>query len=124
MSSKKSKVDSDRRLFYKQWTEKLFFIDTGQSKADCLICNETCAVFEVCNIKRHSVAKHNGFGQLSTHELKIEAADMVKKLIQQHRTLIKFTCNQEAATKFCFCTQNCKTQPAFFGRKICERLCG
>ena len=68
-------------VFNKKWTEKYFFIDTGQSKAACLICNEICAVFKeyTCNIKRHIVAKHKDFiQQFSTQELKIKAADMVK----------------------------------------------
>ena len=59
--------------------QEIFFIDTGQSKAACLICNETCAVFKEYNIKPHFVGKHKHFGQhFSTQELKIKATDMVK----------------------------------------------
>ena len=103
MSTKKRKVDSECRVFNKEWTEKYFFIDTGQSKAACLICNETCAVFKEYNIKRHFVAKHKDFAQkFSTQELKIKAADMVKKLKLQQGTLTKFSSTQEAATKASF----------------------
>ena len=103
MSTKKRKVDSKCRVFNKEWTEKYFFIDTGQSKAACLICNETCAVFKEYNIKRHFVAKHKDFAQkFSTQELKIKAADMVKKLKLQQGTLTKFSSTQEAATKASF----------------------
>ena len=102
MNKKKRKVDLEC-VFNKEWTEKYFFIDTGQSKAACLICNKTCAVFKEYNIKRHFVAKHKDFSQqFSTQELKIKAADMVKKLKQQQRTLIKFLSTQEAATKASF----------------------
>ena len=67
--------------FYKEWTGSIFFIDTGQSKAGCLICNKTCAVFKEYNIKRYFLAKNKDFSQqFSTQELKIKAADMVKKL--------------------------------------------
>ena len=79
------------------------FLDTGQSKAACLISNETCAVFKEYNIKRHFKAKHKHFGQqFSTQELKIKAADIVKKLKQQQYTLIKFSSTQEDATKASF----------------------
>ena len=57
-------------------------------------------MFNEYNIKRHFLAKHKHFGQqFSTQGLKIKAADMVKKLKQQQRTLIKFSSTQEAATK-------------------------
>ena len=96
-------MDSECRVFNKEWTEKYFFIDTGQSKAASLICNETCAVFNEYNIKRHFVAKHKDFSQqFSTQELKIKAADTVKKLKQQQPNLIKFSSTQEAATKTSF----------------------
>jgi len=82
---------------------ELFFIDNGPSKAACLICNETCAVFKDYNIKWHFVAKHKDFGQqFSTQELKIKTAGMVKKLKQQQWTLIKCSSTQEAATKASF----------------------
>ena len=91
MNKKKRKVYSECRGFNKEWTEKYIFIDTGQSKAACLICNETRAVFKEYNINRHFVAKLSDFSQqFSTQELKIKAVDMVKKLKQQQRTLIKF----------------------------------
>ncbi|XP_077971735.1 general transcription factor II-I repeat domain-containing protein 2-like [Styela clava] len=78
-------------------------MDNGKSKAACLICNETCAVFKKYNMKRHFLAKHKNFGQqFSTQELKVKAADMVIKLKQQQRTLIKFSSTQEAATKASF----------------------
>ena len=103
MSTKKRKVDSECRIYDKEWIEKYFFIDTGQSKAACLICNKTCAVFKEYNIKQHFIAKHKDFDQqFSTLELKIKAADTVKKLKQQQRTLIKFSSTQEAATKASF----------------------
>ena len=103
MNKKKRKVDSKCHVFNKEWTEKYFFIDTGQSKATCLICNETCAVFKEQNIKRHFVAKHKDFSQeFLTQELKIKAANMVKKLKQQQRTLIKLSSTQEAVTNVSF----------------------
>ena len=96
-------MDFECRAFNKEWTEKYFFIGAGQSKAASLICNETCAVFKEYNIKRHFEAKHKHFGQqFSTQELKIKAADMVKKLKQQQHTLIKFLSTQEDATKASF----------------------
>jgi len=91
-------------------TRKVATIDTGPSKASCLICNETCAVFNEYNINRHFVAKHKDFGQqFLTQELKIKATDMVKKLKQQQRTLIKCSSTQGGCykDKFCFGTQDC-----------------
>ena len=43
MNKKKRKVNSECHVFHKESTEKYFFVDIGQSKAACLICNETCA---------------------------------------------------------------------------------
>ena len=70
MSTKKCKIDLKCHVFYKEWTEKYFFIDTDPSKAVCLICNETCAIF------KNMISKDANFGQqFLTQELKIRAAD-------------------------------------------------
>ena len=62
MRVNKRQVDSECRVFNKEWTEKCFFIDTGPSKAVCLICDETCVVIKEYNIKKHFVANNGNFG--------------------------------------------------------------
>lgn len=48
---KQRKVDSECRVFNKEWTTKYFFIEV-RSTAVCLICQETVAVFKEY-ISRH-----------------------------------------------------------------------
>ena len=56
----------------------IFFTNFG-SKAVCLICQESVAVFTEYNLKRHFLTKHGNFGSnLSEIKLQQEANDMVK----------------------------------------------
>ena len=55
-TSKKRKVDSEGRVFNKEWATKYLFTEV-RSMAACLICQETVAVFKENNISRHIATK-------------------------------------------------------------------
>ena len=55
-ASKKRKVDSEGRVFNKEWATKYLFTEV-RSMAVCLICQETVAIFKEYNISRHFATK-------------------------------------------------------------------
>lgn len=57
---KKRKVDSECRVFNKERTAKYFFTEI-RSKAVCLICQETTAVFKEYIISLHFSTKHANY---------------------------------------------------------------
>ena len=81
---------------------QVFFTNFG-SKAVCLICQESVAVFKEYNLKRHFQTKHGHFGSnLSVSKQQQKANDMVKSLKQQQTVFVKQTVIQEATTKASF----------------------
>ena len=98
----KRKIEDECRTFNTEWTYKYFFTNFG-SKAVCLMCQESVAVFKEYNLKRHFQTKHGNFGsKLSESKLQQKANDMVKSLKQQQTVFVKQTVIQEAATKASF----------------------
>ncbi|XP_006030981.1 general transcription factor II-I repeat domain-containing protein 2-like [Alligator sinensis] len=76
-TSKKRKVDTERRVFNKKWTSKYFFTEVGK-KAFCLICKESLAVFKEYNLNRHFETKHaSKYDKLSAQEKTKKAEEMV-----------------------------------------------
>ena len=75
---------------------QVFFFTNFGSKAVCLICQESVAVFNEYNLKRHFQTKHGNFGSNLS-----ESNDMVKSKLQQ-TVFVKQTVIQEAATKASF----------------------
>ena len=57
---KKRKVDSECRVFNKEWITNFFFPEV-RSTAVCLICQKTVAVFKEYNISRHFATKHANY---------------------------------------------------------------
>ena len=77
-AKKTRKIEDECRTFNTEWTYKYFFTNFG-SKAVCLICQESVAVFKEHNLKRHFQTKHGNFGSnLSESKLQQKANDMVK----------------------------------------------
>ena len=97
--SRKRKVDNECRVFNTEWTTKYFFTEV-QSKAVCLICRETVAVFKEYSICRHFGTKHANYASKQSTQ---ERAATVQRLAanlqtQQHRQ----TAIQESTTKASF----------------------
>ena len=78
------------------------FTNVG-NKAVCLLCQETVAVFEEYNLKRHYHTKHADFGHnLSQDERKKKSTDLIQKLKKQQTVSAKQSSVQEAATEASF----------------------
>ena len=89
LEKKTSKIEDECHTFNTEWTYKYFFTNFG-SKAVCLICQKSVAIFKEYNLKRHFQTKHGNFGSnLSESKLQQKASDMVKNLKQQQTFFCK-----------------------------------
>lgn len=96
---KKRKVDSECRVFNKEWTSKYFFAEV-RSKAVRLICQETVAVLKEYNISRHFSSKHANYANnQSTQERTATAQRLLAGLQAQQNTFIRQTAIQESSAK-------------------------
>ena len=59
-AAKKRKVDSEGKVFKKEWTTNYFFTAVG-SNAVCLICQKNVAVLKEYNIRRHFDTNHANY---------------------------------------------------------------
>jgi hypothetical protein len=99
---KKRKVDSECRVFNKEWTTKYFFTEV-RSTAVCLICQETIAVFKEYNISRHFTTKHANYAsKQSPQELAATAQRLTANLQTQQNFFHRQTAIQESSTKASF----------------------
>uniref|UniRef100_A0A8C8RUL4 Uncharacterized protein n=1 Tax=Pelusios castaneus TaxID=367368 RepID=A0A8C8RUL4_9SAUR len=99
---KKRKVDSECRVFKKEWTAKYFFTEV-RSMAVCLICQETVAVFKEYNISCHLATKHANYAsKQSPQERGATAQRLMAKLQAQQNLFHKQTAIQESSTKASF----------------------
>lgn len=86
-------------MFNKEWTTKYFFTEV-RSKAVCLICQETVAVFKEYNIGRHFSTKHANYAnKQSPQERTATAQQLVASLQAQQNTFMRHTAIQESSTK-------------------------
>lgn len=89
-------------MFNKEWTAKYFFTEV-RSKAVCLICQETVAVFKEYNIGRHFSSKHAGYASnQSTQERAATAQRLVANLQAQQNVFVRQSTIQESSTKASF----------------------
>ena len=54
-------MEKEIRAFNEDWIHKYFFINS-RDKAECLLCQETVAVFKEYNLKWHHMTKHGEYG--------------------------------------------------------------
>lgn len=96
---KRRKVDSECRVFNKEWTTKYFFTEV-RSTAVCLICQEAVAVFKEYNISRHFATKHANYAsKQSTQERAATAQRLAANLQSQQNFFHRQTAIQESSTK-------------------------
>ena len=99
---KKRKVDSECRVFNKEWITKYFFNEV-RSTAVCLICQETVAVFKEYNISRHFATKHANYAsKQSTKEKEVTAQRLMAYLQSQQNFFRRQTASQDSITKASF----------------------
>ena len=88
---KKRKVDSECRVFNKEWTTKYFFTEV-RSKAVCLICHETVAILKEYNISHHFSIKHANYANnQSTQERTAATQRLAASLQDQQNNFIQQT---------------------------------
>lgn len=86
-------------VFNTEWTSKYFFAEV-RSKAVCLICQETVAVYKEYTIKRHFSSKHANYANnQSTQERMTTAQRLIAGLQAQQNTFIQQTAIQKSSTK-------------------------
>ena len=96
---KKIKVYSECWAFNKEWTAKYFFTEV-RSKAVCLICQETPAVFKEYNISHYFSTKHANYASnQSMQEREATAQRLAANLQAQWNIFVRQTTIQEASTK-------------------------
>ena len=97
---KKRKVDSECRVFNKEWITKYFFTEVRPT-AVCLICQETVAVFKEYNISRHFATKHANYA--SKQSTKERAAQRLMAYLQSQQNFFRRqTASQDSITKASF----------------------
>ena len=97
-ASKKRKVDSEGRVFNKEWATKYFFTEVC-SMAVCLICQETVAVFKEYNISRHFDTKRANYAiKQSMKEREAKAQRLMAYLQTQQSLFRQQTVIQESIT--------------------------
>ncbi|KAK1333566.1 LOW QUALITY PROTEIN: hypothetical protein QTO34_005951, partial [Cnephaeus nilssonii] len=62
-TTKKRKVDAERRSFQEQWTNDYFFVEV-KGKPVCLVCGDMLAVMEKASLERHYSSKHAKLSEL------------------------------------------------------------
>ena len=95
-------MDNECRVFNMEWPTKYFFTEV-QSKAVCLMCRETVAVFKEYNISRHFATKHANYAsKQSTQERAATAQRLAANLQTQQHFFHRQTAIQESTTKASF----------------------
>ena len=101
-AAKKRKVDSERRVFKKEWTTKYFFTEVG-STAVCLICQKNVAVLKEYNIRRHFDTNHANYrSSLSTQQREVTSQRLVANFRIQQSSLFQQSAVHASITKASF----------------------
>ncbi|MBN3314834.1 GT2D2 protein, partial [Atractosteus spatula] len=102
---KMGKVDSECRVFNKEWTEKFFFTDVG-TKAICLIGKVSLAVFKEYNLSHHFSTKHANYASnLSCEDKLLSEGELLKECMIETSDIL---C-PESKNKFEKISLSCKT---------------
>ena len=101
-AAKKRKVDSERRVFKKEWRTKYFFTEVG-STAICLIFQKNVTVVKEYNIRRHFETNHANYrSSLSTQQPEVTSQRLVVNFWIQQNTLFRQSAVHESITKASF----------------------
>ncbi|XP_046863687.1 EPM2A-interacting protein 1-like [Xenia sp. Carnegie-2017] len=107
-ASKKRKIDDEKRIFNKDWSNKYFVVQNNQG-AVCVICQTTIAIMKEYNIKRHYTTTHAKiYDAVQGQDRENKLEEMIKSLTKQQAVLTGYKKDSELITKLSF--------------KICESL--
>ncbi|KAK7893660.1 hypothetical protein WMY93_022812 [Mugilogobius chulae] len=89
---------TDKRHFKNTWEDEYFFTEIN-SKAVCLICNQSVAVLKEYNLRHHFETKHAAFSRFKGEERKKKSSDLLAKLRSQQGSLARPSLIQDSATR-------------------------
>ena len=69
-STKKRKVEEEKRVFKERWTKDYFFVNNSDKKPLCLICNKSVSYAKEYNVKQHYSTNHPDYHKLEGNERK------------------------------------------------------
>ena len=82
-STKKRKVEEEKRVFKERWTEDYFFVNNSDEKPLCLICNKSVSYAKEYNVKRHFATNHPGYHKLKGNGRKQRVKALQRQLSNQ-----------------------------------------
>ena len=98
---KKRKIDSERRLFNSEWTNKYLFV-MNKSKIICLVCRETISVPKEYNLRRHLETQLPTIAKLDQNEKSLKAVSFMKCLGKEQQFFKVFDNESAKATNVGF----------------------
>ena len=110
-SAKKRKIVDEKRVFQKEWTDKIFFIKE-RGKPFCLKCKRPLAVMKKENLKRHNETNHPEYKKLDGKLRKMELEEFKKNLYAL----------QSVMTSFCSTNDNVLTVSYEVAELIAKKL--
>ena len=83
-TSKKRKVDYEKRKVNNEWCVKYFIVQHNQDVV-CLICQSTIAVMKEYNIKRHYCTKHSARYDSIAGQSRVDNMQQLKKSLSKQQ---------------------------------------
>ena len=101
-TSKKRKIDHERRKFNNEWCVKYFIVQHNHDVV-CLICQSTIAVMKEYDIKRHYCTKHSVSYDSIVGQSRVDKMQQLKKsLSKQQEVFHGYKKDNELITKLSF----------------------
>ena len=82
-STKKRKVEEEKKVFKERWTEDYFFVNNSDEKPLCLICNKNVSYAKEYNVKQDYATNHPGYQKLEGNERKQRVKALQRQLSNQ-----------------------------------------
>ena len=111
-STKKRKVEEEKRVFKERWTEDYFFVNNSDKKPLCLICNKSVSYAKEYNVKRHYSTNHPDYHKLEGNERKQKLKTLQRQLSNQRLMFQNMRSDNEKSVRCSF----------LIAQKIAERM--
>ncbi|CAK6436213.1 unnamed protein product [Pipistrellus nathusii] len=93
-TTKKRKVDAERRSFQEKWTNDYFFVEV-QGKPVCLVCGDMLAVMEQASLERHYSSKHAKLSELGG-QMRLDKINALQRSLElQQAAFTKPGCDRD-----------------------------
>ena len=111
-STKKRKVEEEKRVFKERWTDDYFFVNNSDKKPLCLICNKSVSYAKEYNVKRHYSTNHPDYHKLEGNERKQKLKTLQRQLSNQRLMFQNMRSDNEKSVRCSF----------LIAQKIAERM--